>query len=128
LAALRNADALWASATYTLAIIMISAALVGALARSGKARLPWAGFAVFGWACLITEWSHFGTSPGVEGRPALLGIWLFFVLENWFEPPALGGAQHASRQVADSFGIMLFGLVGAVLSRLVAAKDDRADP
>jgi hypothetical protein len=43
-AALRNADEFWASAAYTLAIILIAAALVGALARKGGARTTWIGF------------------------------------------------------------------------------------
>ena len=52
-AALRNANEFWASATYTLAVITVSTALVGAIARKGKSRMTWIGFAVFGWACLI---------------------------------------------------------------------------
>ena len=52
-AALRNADKFWASATYTLAILAVSAAVVVAVARKGRARLTWLGFAVFGWASLL---------------------------------------------------------------------------
>ena len=47
-AALRNANELWASATYTLAFLMNLVATLGALARKGRARLAWVGFAVFG--------------------------------------------------------------------------------
>ena len=36
-AALRNADKFWASATYTLAILAVSAAVVVAVARKGRA-------------------------------------------------------------------------------------------
>ena len=49
-AALRNADEFWASATFTVAILAVSAAVVGVVARKGRARLTWLGFAVFGWA------------------------------------------------------------------------------
>ena len=49
-AALRNANQFWANATYTLAFISILVALLCAFARKGKARMTWAGFAVFGWA------------------------------------------------------------------------------
>jgi hypothetical protein len=52
-AALRNADELWASAAYTLAIVSVASSLVGALARSGGARTPWVGFTVFGWVYLL---------------------------------------------------------------------------
>ena len=46
-AALRNADAFWASATYMLALLMVAVAPLGALTRKGRARMAWAGFAVF---------------------------------------------------------------------------------
>lgn len=52
-AALRNANEFWASATYTLAVITVSTALVGAIAHKGKFHMTWIAFAVFGWACLI---------------------------------------------------------------------------
>ena len=52
-AALRNADDFWASVTYTLAFLMISVAALAALARKGRVRLVWAGFAMFGWARLL---------------------------------------------------------------------------
>jgi hypothetical protein len=45
-AALRNADEFWAVAAYTLAV-------VGAFARSGRARTPRSSFAVFGWTHLL---------------------------------------------------------------------------
>jgi hypothetical protein len=52
-AALRNADEFWAVAAYTLKIILIALAVVGAFARSGRAHTPWIGFAVFGWTYLL---------------------------------------------------------------------------
>ncbi len=54
-AALRNANELWASATFTLAIISILAALLCAFARKGKARMTSAGLAVFGLAYLLID-------------------------------------------------------------------------
>src|SRR3954462_13313050 len=54
-AALRNADPFWASATYTLAIMMIAAALLGGFIRKGRARTAWIGFAVFGWVYLLID-------------------------------------------------------------------------
>jgi hypothetical protein len=54
-AALRNANELWASATQTLAISSILAALLFAFARTGKARMTWAGFAVFGWGYFLID-------------------------------------------------------------------------
>ena len=54
-AALRNANPYWASGTLTLAIISILVALLGAFARTGKARMTWTGFAIFGWAYLLID-------------------------------------------------------------------------
>jgi hypothetical protein len=52
-AALRNADALWASAAFSLAILTVSVALAGACSRREAARMPWAGFAVAGGLRLV---------------------------------------------------------------------------
>jgi hypothetical protein len=135
-AALRNADEFWASAAYTLAIILIAVALVGALTRSGKARTPWVGFAVLGWTYLLTihlDWSidsldHFARTP----KPPLLIEWGTARLQPYIKPLPLvivgGGPSLILRpyeQVSQSLGIILFGLVGAALGRLIAGKDER---
>jgi hypothetical protein len=52
-AAMKNPNILWSSATYTLAILMISVASLVAIARQGRSRLPWAGFALFGGFALL---------------------------------------------------------------------------
>ena len=54
-AALRNADNFWADATYTIAIISLATALLGAIVRRGTARVSWIGFAVFGWTYLMLD-------------------------------------------------------------------------
>jgi hypothetical protein len=79
-AALRNADEFWESAAATLAIILIAAALVGASARGGRARTPWIGFAVFGWAYLIT--AHL---PPLR-KPHLLIEWGIARLQPYIKP------------------------------------------
>jgi hypothetical protein len=73
-AALRNADEIWASATYTLAFLMVSVAPLGALTRQGRGRIAWAGFAVFGWSRFLVGALPL-TTTGVFGRilsPGLL--------------------------------------------------------
>jgi hypothetical protein len=55
LAALANANDVWASSTFTLAFILISAAILGGLGVRGDARMSWIGFAVFGWAYLLVS-------------------------------------------------------------------------
>lgn len=47
-AALRNPTIVWASALFTLLVMMLCSATLGAIAVRGPARLMWAGFAIFG--------------------------------------------------------------------------------
>ena len=61
-AALRNADAFWASASFSVAVLSISVALAGAVAFEGRARMPWAGFAAGGLVSLAV-WLWLRDSP-----------------------------------------------------------------
>jgi hypothetical protein len=139
-AALHNANGVWASATYTLAIVMIAAALVGAFVRRGRARAPWTGFAVFGWSYLLVvhlpSWETGGFGFGPIYKPVLLiqsGIASLQPYIRPFPPGVPGGASGGSflipyEQVSFSMGIILFGLVGAILGRVIATKDERPNP
>jgi hypothetical protein len=130
-AALRNADEFWASATYTLATILIAVTLVGAFARSGRARTPWVGFAVFGWTYLLIvhlpDRSIGGLGFGPIQKPLLLIEWGTARLQPYIKPlpQGAGGNLMPYEQVSHSLGIIRFGLAGAVLGRLLAAKDER---
>jgi hypothetical protein len=132
-AALRNATPIWASATHTLAIISILAALLCAFARKGKARMTWAGFAVFGWAYLLIDLLP-ERSVGIFGGgpipwPSLMIEWGAAQLQPYFHPIAPGAPDLlAYDQTSHSLGIILFGLLGAVIGRFVAPRDDRPIP
>ena len=127
-AALRNADEIWASAAFTLAFLMVSVASLGALARKGRARLTWAGFAVFGWfrflvgALPLTNSSVFGptSSPGLLSEQVLMHLMPYLM------PP--GGFTSFQAQVFISLDIIHFGLIGAIVGRLMAGKDERPNP
>jgi hypothetical protein len=128
-AALRNADVFWASATYTLAIIMITAALVGAFARTGRVHTPWTGFAAFGSSyVLMTQLPTWQLAPAGDGtipRPDLLIDGGLAILQPYINPTSVRGANWIQCwQVSHSSGIILFGLVGAVVVRLVAVKGE----
>ncbi len=125
-AALRNADDFWASATYTLSIFVISAALLGALIRKGTRRPTWIGFAVFGWAYLVV-----GRLPGFYtpfdgslNAPSLLIEWGAKQLQPYIYPPGAATNFSAYLQVSHSLGIILFGLVGAIVAHFIAATDE----
>jgi hypothetical protein len=132
-AALRNANQFWASATYTLAIISILVALLCAFARKGKARMTWAGLAVFGWAYLLIDLlpdrSVGSLGAGPIPWPSLIIEWGTAQLQPFIHPLAPGTYDWAYYdQVSHSLGIILFGLIGAVIGRLVATRDDRRNP
>jgi hypothetical protein len=127
-AALHNADEFWASATYTLAITLIAASLVGAIVRRSEARATWAGFAVFGWTYLLvvrlppcdTGGLGFGPIP----TPNLLIEWAIGRLQPYIYPTLGGRDLTPYEQVSHSVGIILFGLLGAVVGRLFVTKDE----
>jgi hypothetical protein len=122
-AALRNADKFWASAADTLAIILIAATLVGASARGGRARTPWVGFAVFGWTYLLT--AHL---PPIR-TPHLLFEWGTARLQPYIKPLPPGITYDFDyAHVSESLGIILFGLVGVVLGRLLALEGEQPNP
>jgi hypothetical protein len=132
-AALRNANPFWASATYTLAVFSISVALLCAFARKAKARMTWAGFAVFSWAYLLIDLlpnrSVGALGAGPIPRPSLIIEWGTACLQPYIHPFAPGTYDWASYDsVSHSFGVILFGLIGAVMGPLVAGIDDRPNP
>ena len=63
-AALRQPTLLWASAVFTATVLLLSTAVVGALARQGRGRLIWSGAAIFGWAYLLIAFGLGSTSNG----------------------------------------------------------------
>jgi len=134
-AALRNASDLWASATYTLAFFMISAAPLGAIARRGAARMAWSGFAVFGWARLLvgslTQMTDNVYGPNTIPPPKLLtGLGFTYLLPYLHGSTPLGFIDYGFgfARTFYSLEIIFFGLVGAVVGQLLAVKDDRANP
>jgi hypothetical protein len=130
-AALHNANQFWASATYTIAIISILAALLFAFANTGKARMTGAGFAVFGWAYLLIgllpDRSVGSLGSGPVPWPSLIierGTACLQPYIHPLPPPAPEWFQY--EQVSHSLGIILFGLVGALIGGLVApGRTDR---
>jgi hypothetical protein len=128
-AALRNADQFWANATYTIAIFSTSTALLGAIVRKGTARVPWIGYAVFGWTYvlldLLPSWTPSGFGFERVVRPNLMIMWGIGRLH-----PYINISINLLRydQVSYSLGMILSGLIGAVLARFLASKDDRPNP
>jgi hypothetical protein len=135
-AALRNADPFSASVIFTLTTMTISAALLGSLVGKGRARTAWIGFAVFGWAYLLIDLlpprASGGRGLGPLPWPSRLIEWGLARLQPylWPVPPKVYAHDYLTcfEQVGHSLAIILFGLIGAVLARLLASEEARPNP
>jgi hypothetical protein len=168
LAALRSASVVWTSAVFTLTVLVLSSAVLGAMAFRGRARMTWAGFALFGWIYLATVFGPWSEGHGVKPPPYLTRWLLDYTLTRYwyanridtappgevlFPTPAFtvgmgGGISGAMtpgqiagspapvvfvnmlqfRRIGHCLGAILFGLVGAVVGRAMAARNDQPNP
>jgi hypothetical protein len=126
-AALRNADVFWASATLSLAILSVSVALAGTLSGRGRARITWAGFAAASLTCLVIWLSTQNTVGFGSGPPRLLAFWALHNLLPYLNPAASRGGEPYIYYVQVSYSLeaILFGMIGAFLSRLIPVTDER---
>jgi hypothetical protein len=132
-AALRTANEFWASATYTLAIISILAAVPCAFDRKSKARMTWAGFAVFGWGYLLIDLlptrsvDSLGIGP-IPWPSLIIDVGAALLKPHINTSPPETSELKQYYQVTHSLAIILVGLVGAVIGRLVASRNDHPNP
>jgi hypothetical protein len=164
LAAMHLASVLWSSVVFTLTVAVLSAAILGAMACRGRARMTWAGFAVFGWVYLGTTFGPCAEANGVTAPPHVTRwaldywdskLWSVHRVETHVSgevlfsrftpdppPPAVASGGRVPvvpaaaplvlspdafqfRRIGHCLAAILFGVAGAVLGRLFAAKDDR---
>lgn len=187
-AALRTPTILGASLVFTATVAILGTAILGAIARRGRARMTWAGVAVFGWAYVLMSFGPFPNGNGVRCPPfptqwALESLklarplWradmdnapgpegLHDVPETVFQavapgtpgaanPPGTPGEllpaqpgptmgfgggtspgrfvptgrmlidRQNQRRIGHSLGALLFGLIGALIGRTLAGRDD----
>jgi hypothetical protein len=144
-AALKNKSEPVASATFTATMAMLLLALVGVGFRRGEKQLFWTGFAVFGWGMLA-----FDLSTGALVPPRLFSSYLIVCLTQFMpmtEPSnlPLGGMHYSSMtisisnpltttnpfsiypffQIAHSLAIIMAALLGAMVVRIFATREDR---
>jgi hypothetical protein len=80
---LKEGTELWASATFTLTVVILLGAILNAWHGRGSRRAFWAGFLLFGWAYLIwvfRPWTYQNTQLNVP--PTLTGVLLDVVHER----------------------------------------------
>lgn len=105
-----------------------------AFANKGKARMTSAGFAVFGCAyfliALIPDRSAGSSGGGPMPWPSLMIEWGTARLRSYLHPMAFATYKELSQYylVSHSLGIILFSIIGAVIGRFVAPRDDRLNP
>jgi hypothetical protein len=93
-AALRSGSGLWASALFTLAGCLATAALIGALTLRGPARRSWVGAALACWIYLIAAFAPWSST---EVRPYLITTKLLDALY-----PAISGKVLFKGAYADA--------------------------
>ena len=87
--------------------------------------MPWAGFAVAGGLCLVIWLSTSSTIGYVNGPPYPL----LYRLRPYINPEASrGDPVIAYTQICHSLDVIIHGCLGAIMSGLLAAKDDRPNP
>jgi hypothetical protein len=160
-AALRAASLVWASAVFTLTVLVLLTAVLAAMARRGRTRMTWAGFALFGWVYLGTTFGPGAAANGVTPPPyvtrwaldywdanlwsAAMGGVAAMLAESGnsgeelfprFPPvqlpgtgaPVLSPNSHHFRRIGHCLAAIVFGLVGAVLGRLLASREQEPNP
>jgi hypothetical protein len=122
-AALRNANAVWASATFSLAILTVSVALAGACSQKMRARMPWLGFGTAGGLYLVIWLWTSSTIGHVNGPPNHF----LYTLQPQINPQASGGPSLIYySQISHALEVMTISTsTGRWLSRSTAGQRSR---
>jgi hypothetical protein len=138
LAALRNANELWAGLMLLVALATIGVTLLGTVISRGRERTWWAGFAFFaGGYLLLAEGPWF--SPWLQ--PRLGTTHLLNELHSRLMPPVSGDTVEAQQVAAamraasldvlqrlgHSLFALLVGLAGGIIAGRFHARTEGAD-
>jgi hypothetical protein len=131
-AAMRICNVWTSSAVFTIAVVMVLAAFLGAIGRKGHARMIWAGFGIFGLAYILLGLPE-PEPPGTNGLPKRLTQGMLIEQSLTEMLPYIASStdfiwQLNNEKTVHSLGIITFGFFGAVVGRVLAPKEDRSDP
>jgi hypothetical protein len=149
-AGLRTASSLWASAVFTSAITLFAIAMLAAAACRGASRMTWLGFGVFGWTYLLATFWLWPAPNGVSAPPLLTKAVLDYFQPSsnnstvmWIDTAPAGEmstdramtAPFAGRvvnrfhyrRIGHTLAAIAFGLFGALLGTVLAARRQSAD-
>jgi hypothetical protein len=171
-AALRSPTILWASLIFTATVAFLATSILGVISRRGRARMTWAGIAVFGWIYVALSFGPVTNGNGVtcppfptqalidylrnvheSTRTTLLAQNPAWGIERIQHPPEgetilnrptnaiwlqrTGGFPPAPaaipfidwmdlRRIGHSLGAIVFGLLGGLIGRVLAPRDEPA--
>jgi hypothetical protein len=91
MAALHNPTEVWASTLFTLAILTLLIASLGAIGRRGRARMPFIGFTLFGASYLALVFSPSAWINSDRLRPPAL---VTVLLLDWARSSKLGASSR----------------------------------
>jgi hypothetical protein len=117
-AALRNADEIWAGIILMVALGMGGVAILGVLHSRGRDRAWWAGFTIFAWGYLVLA---FGPWFAVQIRPRLATTLLLDYLHS------TPGYYDQFLMVGHSLFAPIAGWIGAMISTHLHAKCEKAN-
>jgi hypothetical protein len=129
----RDPSPFWASGLFTLDVILLGFATLGAMARRGNSRMPWVGFAAFGWFYLALSFGPLGDKTLAHAPPLFLTslvVEQFSAFSNG-QPPRVSNAGFPAffaiefRQIGHSLSAILFALLGGLLGRLAVPREER---
>ena len=76
IAGLRSATILWASAIFTLVLVLLLTAVLGAVAIRGRVRMTCLGFSLFGWGYFLFVFWFWPVPNGISAPPFLTTVLL----------------------------------------------------
>jgi hypothetical protein len=135
-AALRSGSELWSIAVFSMTLVALFIAILGAVYRPAPGRAGWLGFVIFGWGYLVLS---FGPGFRAEIRPQLVTAPLLEWLRPRIAPIPPPGEYYvqdlsgqlvvrgpdtadAFRRTGHSLSAVLFGLLGALAARAFASR------
>lgn len=122
---LKNPTAMVASTVFTLTVVLYGVAVLVAVATSGKKRLAWLSFALFGGMTLFMECINPASPSGYRNRPILITEWLDYGLSavqiRMLGMTCDGNLMERYYQVGQALGSTLVGFLASLLTLVVTA-------
>jgi hypothetical protein len=101
---LRYATEIWASALFTLMLLLLLAAVVCAIFCKEPARAGWLGFAIFGWGFFLVGYNG-GIVPQAGATPVLTSLLFKTLHERAIPAPEQAGLNGVTAFLVQNQGV-----------------------